>query len=145
MGTIKTFAGRLAVVVAAAVAGLTALTIPQTPAYAIGDAGWGPGPYIIAVDYEHSGYEGYALIRFHTTTGCTATLSDWDSSGPSIPSGWNDEISSFEVFGGGSGLTICLAVHYQNTGYAGDSHGPSTSQTYIGDTMNDETSTERWS
>jgi hypothetical protein len=91
---------------------------------------------VIGIEYEDPGFRGDSLI-VKAPFGCDGLPgADWQMS--QVPSGWNDEISSYKVF------SNCLVEHWQQPGFAGAHVGPSGDQSYIGDAMNDRTSSIRW-
>jgi hypothetical protein len=97
------------------------------PAIAIDDEVYGAGGWIIGVDYSEPSWDddGYLLIRLHNHGGCTATVyGDTDSAAAALPTGWNDQISSFENFGGGEpGYYECMSMHYWDTNFNGSTFG----------------------
>jgi hypothetical protein len=70
--------------------------------------------------------------------GCPDSNSnDVDHKAPDV--GWTDnQISSFQ------GYTNCMVTHFDGKSYGGASIGPSWGKDYIGDAMNDRTSSLQW-
>jgi hypothetical protein len=64
------------------------------------------------------------------------TNADLDGS-YTLPSSWNDRISSFQGFGS------CETKLYQNGDFTGSTYGPAFATDYVGATMNDEASAVR--
>ncbi len=93
---------------------------------------------LIGIEYYNIGYANPDYI-FVAPWGCDSNKTyaefwfdlwgDW---------GWNDEISSFRTFSG------CMVKHWDLTGYRGDSTPWQYDQYYIGDWMNDRTSSLQW-
>jgi hypothetical protein len=96
---------------------------------------------VIGIEYEHRNYGGASLNVTVAPNGftCTTTTSDVDASLSSMPSGWNDRVSSYRTYAN------CWAKHYQHSNFGGSSVGYAGSRTYIGDALNDRTSSIRWS
>ncbi|MGP4005685.1 hypothetical protein [Streptomyces sp. 4N124] len=89
--------------------------------------------YVVnAVFYEHRNYGGSTLTSAGDY-GCD-TNSDVDWQRSSMPSAWNDEVSSWH------GFSNCQARIYEFTNFAGASYGAYTNSNYVGDAMNDEAS-----
>jgi hypothetical protein len=92
---------------------------------------------VYAVDYMNANYGGASLSWvvsgiFHCTSYPQLTAS-------SMPSGWNDVISSYRDF-----VSCSSNPHYENNNYKGTvvNCGPNCS--YVGAAMNDRTSSEKW-
>lgn len=91
---------------------------------------------VIGIEYEHSGYRGSSLIA-SAPYGCDDSAdADWQYS--SMPSGWNDRISSYRVYNN------CLVDHWEHVNFVGSHTGLNGTRSYIGDAMNDRTSSIRW-
>lgn len=86
--------------------------------------------YILAVFYEHASYGG---ASYNITTSNSSRCSGFHYYGSSMPSGWNDRISSFDAYG------TCRVKLWANTGYGGATYGPSAGASSLG-SMNDEAS-----
>ncbi len=90
---------------------------------------------VIGVDYMDSGFYGGSLTWSESSDiyGCT------DGSyyaAPTIPSGWNDDVSSARSYGG------CATYnHFENTYYGGSKLTCTCSTMGV---MNDQTSSEKW-
>ncbi len=88
--------------------------------------------YTLATLYTASGYGG-STLTLQASTPCD-TNSDVDHSWSSLPSAFNDTVSSF------AGASNCQVKLFENVSYGGSSVGPATSMSYVGDTMNDKAS-----
>lgn len=90
---------------------------------------------VIGVDYMDSGFYGGSLTWSESSDiyGCT------DGSyyaAPTMPSGWNDDVSSARSYGG------CATYnHFENTYYGGSKLTCTCSTMGV---MNDQTSSEKW-
>ncbi|MGI5254126.1 hypothetical protein [Actinacidiphila glaucinigra] len=87
------------------------------------------------VFYEHRNYGGSTLTSVGDY-GCD-TNSDVDWQASSLSSAWNDEVSSWR------GFSYCDTRIYEYTNFGGASNGVFTSTGYVGDAMNDRTSSYR--
>lgn len=86
--------------------------------------------------YEDLNYGG-SSYTFTASSGCDSNADvDWQLS--SMPSGWNDRVSSFKSFG------QCATRIWADTGYSGSSYGFVANSTYVGSTMNDQASSIQW-
>jgi len=91
---------------------------------------------VIEISYQYRDYTGDDLI-WGTSSGCDAdTGIEWQAG--SMPTGWNDRISSFRTF------SRCQSKHWENTNFQGASTGFWNSTSYIGDAMNNQTSSIKW-
>jgi len=107
--TRKTFRSIFIAAVGSVLTAAAVLFGVQAPAQALSNATWGSGGNIIGMDYQHINYGGAYLQRRSSNPGCTASLSDIDAGGK-VPSAWDNQISSFENFGGGvSGWYRCYS------------------------------------
>ena len=89
---------------------------------------------VIGADYGHAHYGGTSYLwAADNAVGCNTGFS---YQAASMPSGWNDTISSAKTFGGCSTNT-----HYQDDNFGGSTHVCQCSTMGV---MNDETSSERW-
>jgi hypothetical protein len=94
--------------------------------------------HVLSTEYVGASYTG-STYTFTWSSDCSSTNIAWSS----MPSGWNDVISSSRP-----GPT-CDAIHYDNTGATpntpppGDSHACPSACSSLG-TMNDRTSSMRW-
>jgi hypothetical protein len=128
-----------------AAAGLLVLAAPGA-AQAVDTTTSGSGNNVIGIEYEDANFSGATLTRLSTNPGCTGPTSDVDSSISGMPHSWNDEISSFRGFGGGTGSwTICFAEHFQDVNFGGAVLPFSGSSSYVGDSFNDEATSIIWS
>lgn len=95
---------------------------------------------VIGTEYQHASYGGAFWNVTVSPNGftCTTSTGNVDAEIGSI-GGWNDFISSFKTY------SNCWAKHYEHNFYGGASVGYSGSQSYIGNAMNDRTSSIRWS
>lgn len=91
--------------------------------------------YVIGIDYYDANYKGASLAW----TGYSPCTADPFYGAPSMPSGWNDVISSYKDYS-----NCNHNPHWENNNYAGAvvSCGPNCS--YVGNAMNDRTSSEKW-
>jgi hypothetical protein len=93
---------------------------------------------IISVSYQHSNFGGSSLTHYaNNTYGCTNGSSYFVSS---LPSGWNDVISSTRLWGGCDRTYFFEHISF---GGAALRVGPTTQLNGFG-AMNDETSSIRW-
>ena len=89
---------------------------------------------VIGIDYKHANYGGLSLTwTAPNSVGCNTGFS---YAAASMPSGWNDRVSSAKTYGGCSTNT-----HYQHPSLGGSQH---VCQCATMGVMNDQTSSERW-
>jgi len=89
---------------------------------------------VISVDYRDSGFSGISLTWYVSgTAGCAANT----YSASSMPSGWNDEVSSSQRYD-----SCTHNPHYEHTGFRGAIYPCTCSSMGV---MNDKTSSEKWS
>jgi len=89
---------------------------------------------VISVDYHDSGFSGISLTWYVSgTAGCAAN----SYSASSMPSGWNDEVSSSQRYD-----SCTHNPHYENNGFGGAIYPCTCSSMGV---MNDKTSSEKWS
>ena len=89
---------------------------------------------VIGIDYEHANYGGASLMwTAPNPVGCNTGFS---YASASMPSGWNDRVSSAKTYGGCS-----TNIHYQDASFGGSRH---VCECAMMDAMNDETSSETW-
>jgi hypothetical protein len=90
--------------------------------------------YVIGIEYEHADYRGSTFI-FTSSYSC-AEYSHYLSA---MPSGWNDRISSARAFSG------CYhSYHYEHIHAGGAVRDCGAACPYIGDALNDRTSSIWW-
>jgi hypothetical protein len=90
---------------------------------------------VIGIDYMNANYGG-ASYTWTTTATCTEFPEYWVSS---MPSGWNDDISSYRDYAGCN-----VNPHWENVDYKGALANCGPNCSYIGAAMNDRTSSEDW-
>jgi hypothetical protein len=92
---------------------------------------------VYAVDYQNANYGGGSLSWIVNRLYHCSGFPDFSES--PMPSGWNDQISSYRDF-----ASCSDNPHYENTNYKGAvvNCGPNCS--YVGAAMNDRTSSEKW-
>ncbi|RCH66947.1 hypothetical protein DT019_20395 [Streptomyces sp. SDr-06] len=119
------------------VAALAGLATPASAAPAAASAHLGPAATVIGIEFVDANYQGAT----YTVTGgtCTATTSDVDYYINSMPSGWNDVISSFRSYAN------CYTKLYENSNRWGSTYGFVGDSSYVGDAMNDRASSIEWS
>jgi len=86
--------------------------------------------YILAVFYADASYGG---ASYNLTTSNSSLCGGFHYYGSSMPSGWNDRVSSFDAYG------TCRVKFWGDAGYSGATYGPSTGSSSMG-SMNDEAS-----
>lgn len=90
--------------------------------------------YVIGIEYQHSNYRGSSIIYRNNRT-----CSGYQHSVAFVGAGWNDRISSARAYSGCN-----HSVHYEHRDFRGASRDCGTACSYIGDAMNDKTSSIRW-
>ncbi|MDX2604323.1 hypothetical protein PV379_41955 [Streptomyces caniscabiei] len=86
--------------------------------------------------YQHSNYGG-ASFTLNGDYGCDTNPDvDWQL-GSYSPSGWNDMVSSF------LGYSSCETRVWEHDNYGGANYGAYTNSGYVGDAMNDKTSSSQ--
>jgi len=96
----------------------------------------GPTPFatqVVGIFYKDQNFQG-ATLSITSGGNCTSTLDDTDFTVASMPSGWNDVISSFRCYAN------CYCKIYENINFGGASYGYFPSSTFVGSAMNDRTS-----
>lgn len=91
--------------------------------------------YILAYMYDNAGNTG-SYYTISNSSPCD-TNSDVDFSVANVGTTWNDRISSW------TGFAECQIRVYENASYTGSSYGAYTSSSYVGDAMNDRTTSIR--
>jgi len=86
--------------------------------------------YLLATFYADSWWSGATV---YITTSHASLCSGYHYYGSSMPSGWNDRVSSFTAYG------TCKVKLYHDSGYGGSTFGPYGSAGSLG-SMNDEAS-----
>lgn len=105
----------------------------------IGAGGPRLGPIVLSIEFEHIRFGG-SSISFTGTHECQSGTANPEFSYEDLNRvGWNDRISSYRLFAN------CLANHYENPAWNGVQTGYQATTEYIGDLMNDRTSSLRWS
>lgn len=89
-------------------------------------------PYIVGIGYADSDFGGTAYI-FTSVEPCGAVFYG------TLPSGWEDTISSAKAY-----ANCNHSWHYENPHFGGAQRDCGTSCSYIGDAMNDRTSSIFW-
>lgn len=94
---------------------------------------------VVSVEYEHADYGGSSRV-FTGTHPCTATTGDVDFVYSNLAAvGFDDTISSFMTFGN------CFVSHFENPDFGGIRTVFEPTRSYIGDLMNDRSSSLQWS
>lgn len=94
---------------------------------------------MVGIEYMHIGWAFPAAV-IEVDHGCSWTLSDVDWQADLWGNWyWNDEISSFQVYAN------CLVRHFDLPAFQGDRTPYQPSEYYIGEWMNDRTSSIQWS
>jgi hypothetical protein len=90
--------------------------------------------FVIGVEYQHAGYGGSSRT-FYSGVSCAG----YTHSVVTMPSGWNDVISSARAY------SYCNhSYHYEHADFRGSVRDCGTACSYIGDALNDRTSSIRW-
>jgi len=99
---------------------------------ASGDTPPPPTTFVLSIDWVNTNFTGGSL-SWEQSSKCGSFQAS------SMPSGWNDVVSSVETFSG------CANTLYQNTNFGGNtfSIGRNSSAANLG-SFNDETSSEKW-
>lgn len=88
--------------------------------------------YLVAQLYQHAGYRG-SYAQIFDSRACSKQVRY-----KSMPSGWNDAVSSFKVYGG------CTVRVWEDGGASGASSNWVGSMSYVGDALNDRISSIQW-
>jgi hypothetical protein len=88
---------------------------------------------VISVDYRDSGFSGISLTWYVSGTSACATN---NYSAASMPSGWNDEVSSSQRYD-----SCTTNPHYEHVNFGGAIYRCTCSSMGV---MNDKTSSEKW-
>ena len=90
--------------------------------------------FVVGIEYEHANFGGATL-----TISSGVTCSGYTLSLSSMPSGWNDVISSAKAY------SYCNhSLHYEHVNFSGASIDCGTACSYVGAAMNDRTSSLKW-
>ena len=92
--------------------------------------------YLLGRFYDQAGRTGPYLDIF--ASGPCDTNADLDWAVSNIGTAWNDRVSSFQ------GYSQCEIRVYENDSFSGASFGPSAGVDYVGDAMNDRTTSMRF-
>ena len=112
---------------------LPATATPRTVSIARIDAGASPGnTYVLSIDYKNANYVTPELTWTQTSKCGSFQVS-------SMPSGWNDVVSSIATYSG------CAVTEYKNVSFGGTtfSVGRNSQAATLG-SFNDSTSSEKW-
>jgi hypothetical protein len=91
--------------------------------------------YLLGIDYESSPYSGDSKL-WQASASCVGH--NWQMS-TLVGTGWNERISSAQ------GWSSCdIFRHWENPGYDGAVRTRTPNCSYIGDAMNDRTSSLQW-
>lgn len=118
-----------------ALAGLAATLMASTTGLAL-SAEPAQADTLISIQYQHRNFGGDRINLWVSPSGvvCTPSTLSAEWQWPDLPDFINDEISSFQTF------VSCRVKNYQNNNFGGVSTPWQTTQSYIGDAMNDRTS-----
>lgn len=90
---------------------------------------------VIGIDYSNANFQGSSLVWYaNNTVGCNTGLS---YSASTMPSGWNDVVSSAQTYGGCNNNP-----HYEHNNWTGASVPCTCSSMGV---MDNQTSSEKWS
>jgi hypothetical protein len=92
---------------------------------------------VISIEYENTGHGGSHLIYTGSSGNCSTSTGNVDYQVSSMPSGWNNRLSSFLSFAN------CWVQHWESTGHNGASVGPTGSRTSLG-LLDNHTSSIIW-
>lgn len=107
----------------------------------VGAASSASASTVVGQEFEDNNYNGSILTIAVRTDGftCTAATDTVDVTFANMPDGWNDTISSFTGFSG------CWTKIYEDAAFQGASLPYRGERTYVGDAMNDQTSSMTFS
>lgn len=124
---------------AAAISFATQSTVQLSPSASVSDVTEemlsSSSTYVIAIEYDYDWYGG-ASITYTSDVKCD---DGWILSVSSMPSGWNDSVSSALSFSGCN-----HSYHYEHSSFGGAVVDCGTSCGFIGSAMNNRTSSIRW-
>lgn len=91
---------------------------------------------VVGVEYQHANFGGATLTSWVAPNGfvCTGSFSDVDAWFDGVPAGWDNVISSFR------GFSVCWTRIWEHPNRVGASFGFAPDTSYVGDAMNDRTS-----
>jgi hypothetical protein len=133
----------LSIVALSAVAAGLGLAVAQ-PANAANNASEGSGSTVIGFDWVDAHHGGSQLTSWGNAN-CTTTVDDVDYGFSSLPGGWNDIISSTTA------TSNCYQKLFEDIRFNGTSPDPRATEgfsgttDYVGDAMNDRTSSIQFS
>ena len=91
---------------------------------------------VIGIVFDDAEYMGDSLV-ISVANGCDSSPgADWSLN--SMPTGWNDKISSFKSYAN------CATKIFEHINYGGATLPYTVNTKYVGDAMNDKTSSMRW-
>src|SRR5262249_19000589 len=122
----------LGIVAAVGIAAAVSLAVAQ-PANATGNSSEGVGSTVIGFDYVDAN-SGGAVLTSWGSRNCTGPIDDLDARFSSMPGGWNDIISSTQS------AAICWQKLWEHINQGGAALGFQGTTGYVGDAMNDRTS-----
>ena len=93
---------------------------------------------VISIDYTGTGYSGSELIWLGTGN-CTTSTGNTDYEIDTMPAGWVNVVTSFYAFAN------CWVQHWEDPNQGGAHVGYTGSRSNIGSTLDNKTSSERWS
>jgi hypothetical protein len=97
------------------------------------------GGIVLSIEYVDINF-GSSTFTFTGNRECTGPISDLDYQYPDLAvRGWDNVISSFKTYAN------CFVNHFENPNYGGIRTGYQGTRSYIGDAMNDRTSSLQWS
>jgi hypothetical protein len=92
---------------------------------------------VISIDYLDASFQGASLTWY--VNGIVSCNGYPNYLAPSMPSGWDNVISSYQDY-----ANCSFNPHYEDNNYGKSNSNCSSSCSYIGNAMNDQTSSERW-
>jgi hypothetical protein len=123
--------------IASATGGAVRLPATVTPDKVTQDMLSDPGimTVVIGIDFQHSNYQG-ATLTWEASSGCSPGMYYYANT---MPSGWDNILSSTKAYTG------CNKNYsYENTYQGGAVRICYPNCSYIGDAMNDRTSSKKW-
>jgi hypothetical protein len=92
---------------------------------------------VIGIDYEDAKWTG-STLTWTANIGCDGNIGFADFEAFSMPSGWNDEITSFRSF------SNCQTVLFEHNGFFGATTQKAVDLSFGGSAMDDRASSIRW-